>query len=137
MADKEKGTYVCSYCGSDDVQSPASAVWNDRKQKWELLEMQDWPSDYCSNCQGDTSFDWVSYQDHRERVGSRKVVLLPDDIEEASSNGGGEPQVLELCGTKTYLTKPVTEDMAGSMLILRKVNKWQWEIVHDELAVAG
>ena len=43
---------VCEECGSDRVESEASAQWNFEKQQWEVLQVFE-HTGYCAECNKD------------------------------------------------------------------------------------
>ena len=49
--------WVCSECGSSDVQSMSSA-WFDPNNDLEFVDcVEDWSMDWCCTCEGETSLD--------------------------------------------------------------------------------
>jgi len=49
---------VCKHCNSDNIVFDALAAWDELKQAWMLLDVQD--NAECSDCDGQTSIKWVS-----------------------------------------------------------------------------
>jgi len=51
--------YVCDECGSDDVLTDATAVWNVAQQKWVLGDdfdcERDYRPDFCLECRNETN----------------------------------------------------------------------------------
>jgi hypothetical protein len=57
--DKKKDPYkrvrkVCSKCGSSDLKFDAYARWNNKTQRFELVEVFEKPI-ICESCEGETS----------------------------------------------------------------------------------
>lgn len=44
-----KITWVCTQCGSDDVEARFYCVWDVKKQQW-VTDNQDEEGDYCRDC---------------------------------------------------------------------------------------
>jgi len=55
--------WICSECGSSDVQSMSSA-WFDPNNDLEFIEtVEDWSMDWCCTCEGETSLDEAEPKD--------------------------------------------------------------------------
>ena len=60
---------VCKYCGSEDVKKDAWAVWNEKKDRWELYDYFD--NDYCEECGEETTI--VDEDEYVPNIESREV----------------------------------------------------------------
>jgi hypothetical protein len=69
---KQKYTFVCGHCGSDDVRRDAWAAWCPETQSWELEATFDHAE--CGQCEGKTRLRRIPYVDPDERE--------PRDIDE-------------------------------------------------------
>lgn len=49
---------VCTHCGSSDIKADAFAVWNIKKQRWDVAAVMD-NGHSCEACRGECNFKWV------------------------------------------------------------------------------
>ncbi|MHB8742802.1 MAG: hypothetical protein ACYC9L_06705 [Sulfuricaulis sp.] len=57
MAGKKGKTRICcKHCGSEQIVADANAVWNFRKQRWEVTDVFD-KGHYCRQCDGETRIE--------------------------------------------------------------------------------
>ena len=57
--------YVCERCGSDNVSSEAYVNWNTRTQSWVFDVHIDEGTDWCNDCEEETTLDYVPITDLR------------------------------------------------------------------------
>jgi ribosomal protein L37AE/L43A len=58
-------TFVCSYCGSEDVLRDAWAAWSEENQAWELASTFD--AAWCNSCEGEAKLETVYIPDQRRK----------------------------------------------------------------------
>lgn len=49
---------VCATCGGDDVKADAYAAWDQKAQRWEVVDTFDKGAS-CEDCGGECRLEWV------------------------------------------------------------------------------
>ncbi len=56
--------WICTECGSDNVQSMAHAEWSTEDQNWIISDLCEWDNvDYCLDCEDSRTIDLVDVTD--------------------------------------------------------------------------
>lgn len=132
-----KWLIVCSVCGSSNMTSDANASWDVEEQQWVL---DDVTGDYyyCANCGDEASADDLELNSLEEAnpVGTERALLI-DDITGHDLSLPYRPPLwtdpvpygIATSNQEKYYITDITGIRPGDLVVLKKINAWQWEVV--------
>jgi hypothetical protein len=137
MATEEpkKYLYVCSYCGTDNVTSDATAEWDFEKQDWVLNDVNDYS--YCGECGDEAALDDIYPEDEEKKapIGTSRAILV-DEVRNPSNYWGNVTSGSLISNEERFFVNDPSKAKEGELVVLKKTTSWQWEIVNGEEAHA-